>query len=162
MEKPFLHDTVNCLFFVIEKFSSLRLLTKIFHPKLFLTLNFSSQKNKKRNIDENFSQRKLKKKRNLSERKISELRYSDSSIVIHAAGYTGDYKLTGAKMNKQTQLYKHGQSVYIFTTWLLYYTIKATVEDTECQEYIARINLTYYRWCTTDGVPTQLDIPVMV
>ena len=65
-------------------------------------------------------------------------------------------------MNKQTQLYKHGRSVYIFTTWLLYYTIKATVEDTECQEYIARINLTYYRWCTTDGVPTQLDIPVMV
>ena len=46
--------TVNCLFFVSEKFSSLRLLTKIFHPKIFLTLNFSSRKNEKRNIDENF------------------------------------------------------------------------------------------------------------
>ena len=28
--------TVNRLFFVIEKFSSLSLLTKIFHPKIFL------------------------------------------------------------------------------------------------------------------------------
>ena len=52
-------NILNRLFFVIEKFSSLRLLTKIFHPKIFLTLNFSSRKNKKRNIDENFSQRKF-------------------------------------------------------------------------------------------------------
>ena len=37
--------TVNRLFFVIEKFLSLRLLTKIFHQKIFLTLNFSLRKN---------------------------------------------------------------------------------------------------------------------
>ena len=38
-------NTINCFFYVIEKFSSLRLLTKIFHPKIFHILNFSSQKN---------------------------------------------------------------------------------------------------------------------
>ena len=37
-------NTVNCLFFVIEKVSLLRLLTKIFHPEIFRILNFSSPK----------------------------------------------------------------------------------------------------------------------
>ena len=32
--------TVDCLFFIIEKFSSLRLLIIIFHQKIFHILNF--------------------------------------------------------------------------------------------------------------------------
>ena len=42
----YLH-TVNRLFFIIEKFSSFRLL-KIFHPKIFLTLLFFSTEEQKR------------------------------------------------------------------------------------------------------------------
>ena len=38
-------NTINRHFFVNEKFSSLRLLMKIFHPKIFCILNFSSRKN---------------------------------------------------------------------------------------------------------------------